>query len=85
VLSEIEPSPGGGPYELTDPTVLDGNAGFRFQILGMAAGEVVRIEASEDLETWTFLGSVSSIGREVWFIDEEAVNVRLRYYRVVAL
>jgi uncharacterized repeat protein (TIGR01451 family) len=67
------------PPRLTQPMVqADGT--LRFTVQG-DAGVTYAIEASEDLATWTEIGTVSMTERTAVFVDPQAGSLSRRFYR----
>jgi hypothetical protein len=79
VMIDVLPS---APAPELDATTLrwDTN-GFSFQFSGVD-GQQYTVESSEDLVTWTRLGSVTATGGKGTFVDSAAVSKPARFYRV---
>ncbi|MBI2925491.1 MAG: hypothetical protein HYY24_07285 [Verrucomicrobia bacterium] len=63
-----------GVKKLRDEAVLN---------FGAAPGETFAVEASDDLKTWTRLGTVLSTGDQFNFVDPASGDLPHRFYRIV--
>jgi Zn-dependent metalloprotease len=56
---------------------------LRLRVTGIAANDRVRIQASNDLKSWTTIGNVVSAGTETSFVDSDSEILTRRYYRTI--
>ena len=59
-----------------------GTAGFQFTVTGLAAGQPLTVEVSENLDDWFVLTNLVTSPPPVVFADATWTNAALRFYRV---
>ncbi len=52
-------------------------------MLNLEPGRAYKVEASDNLETWTEIGSFTSSGAAETFLDETSADKPQRFYRLV--